>query len=204
MVCAVAENEERFALYIALSVLVGVIFILLVIILRLSLTRRRLERRAKLDITEHVPSNGQTPPKTEASRPEDMSLLSGSEDATLSTDGIEMLSFHHNPSTFNRNHYSTTPKTFGTPNNNNNHNHTASRLHPTTIPQVPVTSSYTPVTSAYTAVPTSDTYSPPVSSATLGYGESLTPQFRITTNRTASLPRRYESQGSRTYDNYYR
>ena len=200
----------------ALSVLLGIIFILLVIIIRLSVTRRRLEKRAKLDFTDHVPSNGTTPPKAELTHraPEDMSLLSGSEDATLSQDGIEMLSFHHNPSTFNRNHYSTTPKTFGTPNNNNNHNHaapvsTATRpLHPTTIPQVPpsVTSTQQePVTSStYTPVPQTDTYSPPVSSATLQYGESISPQYRIQANRTASLPRRYESQGSRPYDNYYR
>ena len=76
---------EKFILYLILGLFAGLILVLLVIIFRLIQTRRKRERRAKLDISEPVPSS--TTRGTE-----DFTLL----DNSTGTEGIEILSINHN------------------------------------------------------------------------------------------------------------
>ena len=169
-------NKEKFILYVILSILVGFIILLLVIIIRLAVTHHRIKKQAKLEISDPVPqtTSSTLPRQSSPDRPEDVALLSN-QDMLDSSDRLEILSFQHHPNSYHRNnHYSTTPRTFGNPNNNNN----AATLHSGAYGGSGIMTTSTPYTN----------------------------QYRTSPNRTSTLPR-YESQtsqGSRTFDNYYR
>lgn len=183
-----SDHQELFILYATVSILVGFILLLLVIIIRLALTRKRHKRRAKLDISEPIPQAGglssaagrERTPDLPARGPEDEALLNAHDVTDSSGDGIEILSFNQHHSSFHRNnHYNTTPKTFGSHNNNNN--------------------ATTATHSAAVARP----YSSGSGTVTVTTASPFTNQYRTSPMRTSTLPR-YDSQGSRTFDNYYR
>lgn len=94
-----ADNKEKFTLYVLLFTAVAVIMVLLVIIFRLSFTRRQKKRQAKLDISDPIP-NSPIP------NGDNLTFLEPTPDRQ---DGIEMLSFnqsgtfHRPPPTFTTN-----------------------------------------------------------------------------------------------------
>ena len=83
LIVSSADNLEKFLLYLTLGIFTGLILVLLVIIARLLQTRKRHKRKAKLDITDPVPSSPHPA--------EDFTLLDNEHD----TDGIEILSINH-------------------------------------------------------------------------------------------------------------
>lgn len=90
-----AENEEKFLLYVVISVLVGLVLLLLVIILRLVMRRHYHKTKAKLDISEPIANSTRAPEGTPLPQPETSLLL---EDSVDNNNGIEMLSFQHSSS----------------------------------------------------------------------------------------------------------
>jgi len=82
----IRANLEKFLLYLILGLFSGLILVLLVIIVRLMHTRTRYSRRAKLDISDPIPSS----PHPQ----EDFTLLESEHD----TDGIEILGINHSNS----------------------------------------------------------------------------------------------------------
>ncbi len=88
-------NKEKFVLYAVLSLCVGIILVLLVIIVRLVQTRRRVKREARMDITDPVPTSSPPPPDDFTS-----ALLNGNhshpQGDTSGEEAAEIISYSHN------------------------------------------------------------------------------------------------------------
>ncbi len=96
---SLAGNKEKLILYGLLSLSVGVILLLLVIIIRLAQAQRRATRRAKMDITDPIPSSSPPPPHDDFTA----ALLNGnhahagggSQADTSGEDAAEIISYSH-------------------------------------------------------------------------------------------------------------